>query len=179
MILCYACRQKPVVLWETPPSIWFRQMQTPTAKQWMELGDSYGRIWGRIEAPKGIGTTQEDQQSQLIWTHGVLRDESRIREHTWAGAKPTCTYVADVQLGLHLSPKLEQVLSLMLLPVCGICSSSWAALSGLNGRGRTYCRDLKCQGRGGGWIPRGPPTHSEEKGRGNREGVWEGVVSQM
>jgi hypothetical protein len=24
-------------------------MQTPIAKQWMELGDSYGRIGGRIE----------------------------------------------------------------------------------------------------------------------------------
>ena len=24
-------------------------MQTPTAKQWMELGESYGRVRGRIE----------------------------------------------------------------------------------------------------------------------------------
>jgi hypothetical protein len=35
-------------------------MQIPTVKQWKELGDSYGRITGRIAAHKGIGTPQED-----------------------------------------------------------------------------------------------------------------------
>ena len=45
-------------------------MQTPTAKQWMGLGDSYRRIGGRIATSKGIGTLQEDQQSQLAWTLG-------------------------------------------------------------------------------------------------------------
>jgi hypothetical protein len=35
-------------------------MQRPTAKHWMELGDSYGRIGGSIEDPKGIETPQED-----------------------------------------------------------------------------------------------------------------------
>ena len=45
------------------------------------------------------------------------------------------TYVADVQLGLHLGPEqLERGLSSKLLPVHGICSYSWAALSGLSGR---------------------------------------------
>jgi hypothetical protein len=39
----------------------------------MELGDSYGRVRGKITAPKGIGTPQEDQQSQLTWTVEVLR----------------------------------------------------------------------------------------------------------
>jgi hypothetical protein len=48
-------------------------MQTPIAKQWMELGNSYVRIGGRIEALKGIGIPQEDQQGQLTWTLGVLR----------------------------------------------------------------------------------------------------------
>jgi hypothetical protein len=48
-----------------PPAADSRQMQTPTAKHWMELGDSYRRIGGRITAPKRIGTPQEDQQSQL------------------------------------------------------------------------------------------------------------------
>jgi hypothetical protein len=28
-------------------------MQIPTAKQWMELGDSYGRLGGRIVGPEG------------------------------------------------------------------------------------------------------------------------------
>jgi hypothetical protein len=31
-------------------------MQIPTDKQWMEPGDSYGRIGGKIEGLKGIGT---------------------------------------------------------------------------------------------------------------------------
>jgi hypothetical protein len=29
-------------------------MQKPTVKQWMELGDFYGRIEGRIAGPKGV-----------------------------------------------------------------------------------------------------------------------------
>ena len=34
----------------------------------------YGRIGGRIVAPKEIGTLQEDQWSQLTWTLRALRD---------------------------------------------------------------------------------------------------------
>jgi hypothetical protein len=49
-------------------------MQTPTVKQWMELGNTYGKIGGRIATWKGIGTPQEDKQSQLTWTLGLLRD---------------------------------------------------------------------------------------------------------
>ena len=47
-----------------------------------------------------------------------------------AGPRPSQTYEADVQLGLHVGPKqLERGLPPKLLPVYGICSSSWAALS--------------------------------------------------
>jgi hypothetical protein len=49
-------------------------MQTPTAKEQMELGDSHGTIGGRIVGLEGIGTPQENQQRQLIWTLGALRD---------------------------------------------------------------------------------------------------------
>ena len=84
---------------------------------------------------KRTGTPQEEQQSQLTWTLGgsqrLNHQPKSIQE--WTALQPD-TYVADVQLGLHLSPKLEQGLSQKLLPVCGICSSSWAALSGLSGR---------------------------------------------
>jgi hypothetical protein len=49
MILLYACRQEEhVVFWLS----WLRHIETPTVKQWMELRDSYGRIGGRIVAPK-------------------------------------------------------------------------------------------------------------------------------
>jgi hypothetical protein len=73
MIFCYSCRQKQVALWEAPHSSWLRQIQTPTAKQWMELGDSYGWTGGRTAGLKGVGTPQEEQQSQLTWILGALR----------------------------------------------------------------------------------------------------------
>jgi hypothetical protein len=40
----------------------------------MELGDSYGRIGGRIVATKEIGTPHEGQQNQLTWILGALKD---------------------------------------------------------------------------------------------------------
>ena len=47
------------------------------------------------------------------------------------------TYVADVQLGLHVCPKqLERELSATLWPLCGMWSSIWADLPGFSGRGR-------------------------------------------
>jgi hypothetical protein len=52
------------------------------------------------------------------------------------GPRPPRTHVADVQLGLHVG--LEQPgwrLSQKLLLVGRMCSFSWAALSGLSGRG--------------------------------------------
>ena len=47
-----------------------------SGKQWMKLGDSYERTGGSITAPKGIGTPQEDQQSELTWILGALLSES-------------------------------------------------------------------------------------------------------
>jgi hypothetical protein len=92
-----------------------------------------------LQAPKGTGTPQKDQQSQLTWTLAWRLSESEptTKEHTGLDLGiPAYMYVADVQLGLHVYPEqLEQGLSPKLLPVCGICSSSWAALSGLSGRG--------------------------------------------
>jgi hypothetical protein len=41
------------VPWEASPSSWLRQTQTSTAKQWMELRNSYGRVGGRIAGPEG------------------------------------------------------------------------------------------------------------------------------
>jgi hypothetical protein len=64
--------------------------------------------------------------------------EPPTKEHTQVGPRPPCTYVVDVQLGLHVVPEqLEQGLSQELLLVCGICSSSWAALSSISGKGCT------------------------------------------
>jgi len=102
---------------------------------------------------------------------GGSQSKPPTKEQTWAGPKPLCTYVADVQPGLHVGPEqLEQRLSPELLSLHRVCPSSWAALSGLNGRGCVYPhRGLKYQGGG---IPKGNPTLSEEKRRGMRKGLW-------
>lgn len=61
------------------------------------------------------------------------------KEYMQAGPRPPPSYVADVQFGLHVSPEqLERNLSQKLLPAVGIWTYSWAALSGLNGKGSTY-----------------------------------------
>jgi hypothetical protein len=41
-------------------------MQTPTAKQCMELGEFCARIEGRITGAKEIETLQEDEQSTIL-----------------------------------------------------------------------------------------------------------------
>jgi hypothetical protein len=46
--------------------------------------------------------------------------EPPTKEHTRGETRPPCTYVADVQFGLHVGPKqLKQGLSQKLLPVRG------------------------------------------------------------
>ena len=95
----------------------------------MDLGDSYGRIGRSISNLEEIGTPQEDQQSQLIWTLWLSESESSSKEPTWTEPRPPCTYVANVQLGLHVGPiQLVKGLTQKLLPVHGICFSSRAAL---------------------------------------------------
>jgi hypothetical protein len=88
-----------------------------------------------VQSLKGIETPQEDQQSQLIWILGISESEPPTKEHTQAGPRPPHTYVVNVPLGLLVSPgQLEQGLSQKLLPVYRLCSTSWAAFSGLSGK---------------------------------------------
>jgi hypothetical protein len=78
----------------------------------------------------------------VAWEYGRILDRGVLglefpsptnqRAHTgWTWA--SCTYIADVQLGLREETTWSGGLSQKLLPGCGICSSSWAALSGLSG----------------------------------------------
>jgi hypothetical protein len=55
------------------------------AKQWMELGDAYGRTREGIVTSKGIGTPQEDQQSQVTWPLGVLETDPPTKQRTHTG----------------------------------------------------------------------------------------------
>lgn len=103
----------------------------------MEPRNSYGRIGGCVEAPKGIGTSQEDQENKLTWiAGGYQRLKTPTKEHTRAGySSLACIDVTVVQHGLHKGHEyLEQGLCQMLLSACGICSDG-AVLSGLSERG--------------------------------------------
>ena len=91
----------------------------------MELRDSYGRIGGRIAGPKeDRHSTGRPTESTDLDSWSLQESEQPTKQHTWAGSRPLCTYVADVQLGLYVGPEqLEWGLSEKLLPVCGIHSS--------------------------------------------------------
>jgi hypothetical protein len=90
-------------LWKALLSSWLRQTQTPTNSGW-SLGTLKEEYEEGLWVPKAIGTPQEDQQSQLTWTLGDLRDWSLTKKHTQARPGPPCTNVADVQLDLHVGP---------------------------------------------------------------------------
>ena len=64
--------------------------------------------------------------------------QSPTKQHTPAGPRPLCSYVADLELNLPMGPKqLKRRLSPKQLPVSWICSTSWTVLTGLRVRGNT------------------------------------------
>ena len=75
MILCCTGSQEPRI---TSIQQLIETDAETTAKHWMERRDSYGRSGGgvgvELRALKQIGTPWENQQSQLTWTLGALRD---------------------------------------------------------------------------------------------------------
>ena len=76
---------------------------------------------GELGAPKEIGTPQEAQQRQQIWTPGS--SQKLIAYTGWTEVFHTC--VTDMRLSLHVGPEhLEWRLSLKLLTVSGIHSPS-------------------------------------------------------
>jgi hypothetical protein len=83
--------------------------------------------------PKGVGTPQEDQQNQLTWTLGALRDLNH---------QPKNIHRLDLGLTIHIWQLCSLVFEWVLkkaIPkaVCGIFSTNWPALSGLSGKGST------------------------------------------
>ena len=85
-------------------------MQIPTAEQWVEPGDSYGRTGGRIMGPEG------DRNSTGRPTKSTNLDPWELSETeptTYLGWNEICgIYVADVQLSLHVGPPTTGVGSL-------------------------------------------------------------------
>jgi hypothetical protein len=65
-------------------------METPTAKQWMELGDSYGRTGGRIASPKGDRNSTGRPRAAITWTLGTL---SLNHNQRLGLGLPVCIYI--------------------------------------------------------------------------------------
>jgi hypothetical protein len=62
----------------------------------MELGDSYGRVGGRIAGPQRDMNFTGKPSESLTWALGPSETEPPSKEHTQAGPRPPHTYVADV-----------------------------------------------------------------------------------
>ena len=70
----------------------------------MEFGDSYGRLGGRIEGPKGDrNTIQRLTKSTKLDSWDLSENEAPTKVHTWAG-----TYAADMQFSLHVGPPVTR-----------------------------------------------------------------------
>ena len=67
-----------------------------TAKWWMELGDSYGRIGRRTAGPEGDKNSTGKPTESTNLDPGLSETEAPTKEHTQAGPGPPRTYIADV-----------------------------------------------------------------------------------
>ena len=121
----------------------------------MKLEDSYGRVGGRIEGPKGDrNSTGKSTESTNLDLWGPSEPEAPTWDHAGAGPRPP----ADMQLVFIWVLKLEQGLLLKVLPACGTHSPN--VLSCLASVGTCLaCRDVV----GTGGIPRGL-TLSQRRG---------------
>jgi hypothetical protein len=71
----------------------------------MELGNSYGRIGGKLAGPeRDRDSTGTQTESTNLDPWGSESPNTNQRTYT-AGPRPLCTYGADMQLGLHMSPE--------------------------------------------------------------------------
>ena len=69
----------------------------------MELGDSCGRIEGRLQALKVIGLHKKINRANKPGLLRLSESKQPAKEHMWVVPITACTYVADVLLCLHVS----------------------------------------------------------------------------
>ena len=64
-------------------------MQIPTATEWTNVGDPYGRVRGKIEGPEYDGNQAGRptvSSNPVSWK--LPENELLIKEHTWTGVRP-------------------------------------------------------------------------------------------
>jgi hypothetical protein len=90
--------------------------------------------WGKVlKALKGMGTPQEDQQSQLTWSSGSSQSLSHQTKNIYELEQAPGTYVEDVQLSLHVDPSTTWTEGLpKAISWLWYSSPNRAALSGLD-----------------------------------------------
>jgi hypothetical protein len=71
----------------------------------MELGNSYGRTGGKIAGLEGDSYSTGRLTESTNLDSWDSQTEPATKEHTLAGPRPSPTYIADMQLGLHVGYK--------------------------------------------------------------------------
>jgi hypothetical protein len=158
-------------------------MEGPTAKHYMELRKSNGRVWGRIDGSKRIGILQEEQKSQLTWTLGGSQRLNHQRKSEY-----------EMDLGpLHMSIRCRPWSSckslnnwsrgwpwVCCLPVDLVPLIGLHCLASVREDVPMCLQWLICKGEGL-LIPRGGSTFSEKKGgyggRSSKKWLGDGGVT--
>jgi hypothetical protein len=77
-------------------------MQRPTAKHQMKLRESCERLVNRIEGAGGVKDSKRPTELTNLGSWWPTEIKLPVKEHS--EAVPRTPFVADVQLGLHMSP---------------------------------------------------------------------------
>jgi hypothetical protein len=116
-----------------------------------------------IRIPEGIGTPQKDQQSQLTWT--IAGSQKLNHQRKSIQGLPSCTHVADVQLGLHVSSTTGEGAYIDIVVCLLVDTAPLTWLSCLALVGEAVPSPAGTWGARVGWFPRRMSPFSEVKGR--------------